>query len=62
MIEVELAAPRRLLCGVRRRQPHERASWNSAHVCKTYRRGGLFSRGSVEAVKQVSFRIDAERP
>ncbi len=31
-------------------------------VTKTYHRGGLFSPRRVEAVKEVSFRIDAERP
>jgi peptide/nickel transport system ATP-binding protein len=33
-----------------------------ASVSKTYRRGGLLSTRRVEAVKDVSFRIEAERP
>ena len=32
------------------------------HVCKTYRRSGLFSSKGVEAVKEVSFAIEAGRP
>jgi ABC-type glutathione transport system ATPase component len=31
-------------------------------VCKTYRRGGLFSARQIEAVKHVSFHIDSKRP
>jgi ABC-type oligopeptide transport system ATPase subunit len=33
-----------------------------SHVSKAFSRGGLFSRGWIQAVNDVSFQIDAERP